>query len=479
MGRATMHIPISSVRLDCEQSFGSNATLTTSMARNRLRSPDWTESSAQGTWSMTGWLPIGSQQKHPIFSNEKRPELRRFRKLFWILKTMNEKSDFALMLRSPSGITKVEPGTKRILGVMVADILALSAVQELETLNQKGWAILFGARVPDDCTQGIKLIRVAAEQGHARSQYDLGCIYGSLAGLKFGDLGLVAVVAEDCVEAVKWYRKAAEQGHGAAQASLGDAYSKGSGVVKDPTEALKWWGKAAKQGDADGQMSLGWAYLVGQDLVKNIAEGLNWYRKAAEQGNAIAQRKLGDCYSGWWGCPEDITEAVHWDRRAAEQGIADSQARLGRCYANGEGVSRDPAEAVKWLRLAAEQGQKDAKLELFLMDQKDTGIPENSSEVVEWLQNAAEQNNPRAMVKLGVKYFHGKGVLRNEVEGLAWLKASSLCFSGNGRGRAEAMEILEGMEHSISRENARAAEIRSRAIPHDNYMRKRSPSQTL
>ncbi len=50
-------------------------------------------------------------------------------------------------------------------------------------------------------------------------------------------------------EAVRWYRKAAEQGHAKAQYNLGVMYYNGFGVTQDRTEAKKWWEKSAAQGN--------------------------------------------------------------------------------------------------------------------------------------------------------------------------------------------------------------------------------------
>ena len=51
--------------------------------------------------------------------------------------------------------------------------------------------------------------------------------------------------------ALKWYRMAAEQGDADAQTDLGIMYDNGFGVPQDYAEALKWYRKAAEQGYAD------------------------------------------------------------------------------------------------------------------------------------------------------------------------------------------------------------------------------------
>ena len=60
-------------------------------------------------------------------------------------------------------------------------------------------------------TNQLTLLRAKAEKGDAQAQFELG-LASSLG--KFG-------VATDYVEAVKWYRRAAEQDHAKAQYNLG------------------------------------------------------------------------------------------------------------------------------------------------------------------------------------------------------------------------------------------------------------------
>ena len=67
-------------------------------------------------------------------------------------------------------------------------------------------------------------------------------------------------VPQDYKEAVKWSRLAAEQGYASAQYNLGLMYNNGNGVPQDYAEAVKWYRLAAEQGDADAQYNLGNMY---------------------------------------------------------------------------------------------------------------------------------------------------------------------------------------------------------------------------
>ena len=91
-------------------------------------------------------------------------------------------------------------------------------------------------------TNEIAELRVQAEKGDARAQFNLGVRHA----IGYG-------VTKDEAEAAKWYRKAAEQGNAKAQCNLGFMYVDGAGVPKDPVEAYKWWLLAGLQGDQDAK----------------------------------------------------------------------------------------------------------------------------------------------------------------------------------------------------------------------------------
>jgi hypothetical protein len=61
---------------------------------------------------------------------------------------------------------------------------------------------------------------------------------------------------DDDKEAVKWYRLAAEQGDATAQYNLGLMYYEGQGVPQDNKEAVKWWRLSAGQRDEYAQFNL-------------------------------------------------------------------------------------------------------------------------------------------------------------------------------------------------------------------------------
>ena len=78
-------------------------------------------------------------------------------------------------------------------------------------------------------------------------------------------------VPQDYAEAVKWYRLAADQGEASAQSDLGFMYAYGTGVPQDYAEAVKWYRLAAAQGEADAQYNLGLMYCKGQGVPQDYA----------------------------------------------------------------------------------------------------------------------------------------------------------------------------------------------------------------
>ena len=64
-------------------------------------------------------------------------------------------------------------------------------------------------------------------------------------------------VPQDYKKAVKWFTLAAEQGDAVAQYNLGIMHSFGLGVVPNFGLAVKWYVLAAEQGDTLTQYNLG------------------------------------------------------------------------------------------------------------------------------------------------------------------------------------------------------------------------------
>ncbi|MEQ1584169.1 MAG: tetratricopeptide repeat protein, partial [Candidatus Nitrotoga sp.] len=103
-------------------------------------------------------------------------------------------------------------------------------------------------------------------------------------------------VVQDYKEAVKWYRLAAAQGDAVAQYNLGLSYALGQGVLQDYKEAVKWYRLAAAQGDADAQFRLGEMYEQGRGVKQNYVRAHMWFNLsgggAVEFGDLLATFKM-------------------------------------------------------------------------------------------------------------------------------------------------------------------------------------------
>ncbi|SDX01613.1 tetratricopeptide repeat protein [Thiocapsa roseopersicina] len=99
-------------------------------------------------------------------------------------------------------------------------------------------------------------------------------------------------IARDPVEAVRWFRLAAEQGSAAAQCNLGLCHYHGEGVEYNAAEAANWFRRSAAQHWGKAEFMLGECYRRGCGVGSNVAEAANWYRRAADQGYADAQEAL-------------------------------------------------------------------------------------------------------------------------------------------------------------------------------------------
>ena len=92
-------------------------------------------------------------------------------------------------------------------------------------------------------------------------------------------------VPQDDVQAMKWYRLAADQGSASAQFNVGGMYDNGRGVPQDDVQAVKWYRLSADQGDADAQSNLGVMYANGTGVPQNYAQAHKWFSLAAAQGD--------------------------------------------------------------------------------------------------------------------------------------------------------------------------------------------------
>jgi TPR repeat protein len=139
-----------------------------------------------------------------------------------------------------------------------------------------------------------------------------------------------AYAANDYAEALHRNRIAADQGNAIAQANLGRMYQSGEGVPLDLAEALRWFRLSAAQGNAPAQAEIGLAYVEGDVVTQDYVIAMRWFRLAAAQGSPIAQYRIGLLYSNGHGVDRDPAEAREWISKAAAQGWPPARRWLAR-----------------------------------------------------------------------------------------------------------------------------------------------------
>jgi len=276
-------------------------------------------------------------------------------------------------------------------------------------------------------TEAAKWYRMAAEQGNAQAQFDLGSMY------IVGSVGIDANVHEG----LRLWRLAASQGHGDARKSLagweGLEVWECEELIKrqDYPEAMKCFRRFADQGNGTAQSRLGLMYADGQGATRDYKEAVKWYRLAAEQGNARAQRELAFMYRYGHGVASSRDEAIRLYRLAALQGDAEAQISLGQMYRE-----IDLKEAPKWSAMAAANGHRLGPIELALS----CHLLEERKDYVEaakcW-RLAAEQDNSLAQFNLASMYVNGQGVTQDYQEALKWFRVVA-------RRRAELWGVVTG-----------------------------------
>ncbi len=84
--------------------------------------------------------------------------------------------------------------------------------------------------------------------------------------------------------AVRWYTLAAEQGFAEAQNDLGAMYHYGKGVDQNHNTAVKWYTLAAEQGFVGAQYNLSIQYALGQGVTENYVKAHMWANIARYNG---------------------------------------------------------------------------------------------------------------------------------------------------------------------------------------------------
>ncbi|MBR5946419.1 sel1 repeat family protein, partial [bacterium] len=241
---------------------------------------------------------------------------------------------------------------------------------------------------PQNSNMAAKLLKEAAEKGHANAQFNLAVCFARGIGVNM-----------DHGQTLIWLEKAAANGHPQAKEFLEEL--KRDGGLEAPAD-LKEVTEAAEKGDAEAQCKLAMIYYMGQGVPRDLDKMIYWLEKSAGQGFAEAQFRLGCAYNDGTGVPQDEKKAAELFAKSAEQGYADGQYGLGLCYEKGEGVPKDEEQAIKWYTLAGEQGVAEAQYNLAAIYYR-----QGSDKEIYWLAKAADQGeiDPATGYRLALHYL--------------------------------------------------------------------------
>lgn len=153
-----------------------------------------------------------------------------------------------------------------------------------------------------------RIIRHFAHQGNPDAQTKLGWRYSTATGV--GGY-------RHHQEAVYWYKKAAEQGYAKSQYNLGNAYKSGRGIKRNYDKAAYWLSLAVEQNQPNAKSALATLYLRGQGIERSYSKALDLYKEAVADGISYANNNLGYMYEKGEGVPISTEKAIEYYKKAA------------------------------------------------------------------------------------------------------------------------------------------------------------------
>jgi TPR repeat protein len=258
--------------------------------------------------------------------------------------------------KTQTGLLHIPAGSALAVNSMRSSIIARGRRDAANTASNQHYRRAVTEYKAHNFTDAAASFRLAADQGHAESQYILSTMYDAGQGIQ-----------KDDNLAASWERKAADLGHTYAQANLSFRYY----IAGNFDEAFVWCERAAHSNLAWAQYNLGLMYRKGEGVTQSNAEAAHWYRLAATQDFPEAQQKLADLYYLGEGVSLNYKQAAEWYRKAANHGNAEAQFQLGHLYALGQGIEHDYTQSRYWTREAALQGHEQALRELKRREYRD------------------------------------------------------------------------------------------------------------
>lgn len=291
------------------------------------------------------------------------------------------------------GVPTDEPKAKEYLKQAASGEKGLASAQCQLGLFHRYKTLLKTGPYPEDERLALKWLRLSANQGFPRAQYEMGELYyHGHCGVKMGDSNME----------YKWYKLASDQGHPKAQARLAQMYDMGQPpVTRDEQMVFKLYLLSAHQGEAQGICGLGTAYRDGVGVAKDEKLALKYIKQASDLGWMCAHYFLGSAYfHGRLGLKKDQKAAVELWKKASEEGMSKATFEVGHCYLKGTGVAQDGKLAYEWFEEASKTGLPDAFFYMGLLCKDGIGVQKDNNKAIQLFKTAAARGNTNAQMAL-------------------------------------------------------------------------------
>ena len=359
-----------------------------------------------------------------------------------------------------------------------------------EGCSRLGYLHAVGKLVPKNLGAAVEYHKIAAKQGFANSQCDLGRHYADGIG-----------VQQNLPEAQRWYELAAEAGHNFAQHSLAGILLNFHNPHRDSVSGMKWLEAAAAGGNVEAQYEAG-SLRLGSTLpeLQDFQRAAYWLDQAAQNGSVDAVYQIGNCFEHGVGVEQNYGAAARNYFEACKHGNIEAAFALGTLFENGLGVEKDYEAALKFYGVAAEQFHASALFNMGRLYQFGWGVPADYAaahqhflmaaerghlmcqflvgqallrgiegtqidleEGASWMLRAAEAGLAEAQAQLGFCYFVGQGVGQDQEEALRWsiaaadqghawaqYRAAHILIRYGPRGQAEFVEAVKWLVKSFN-----------------------------
>ena len=130
--------------------------------------------------------------------------------------------------------------------------------------------------------QAAIFYKLAAKQGDADAEFNLGCCYRKGKGIKRNE-----------EKAFKYLQRAADKGHKDAEVSLNlmvDTLLEGKRAKKDQRKQIELLTFLTNKGNTEAQCKLAGFYAYGEFVEQDLAKAASLFKRAAEQGHPNANR---------------------------------------------------------------------------------------------------------------------------------------------------------------------------------------------